>query len=290
MAGVDDGIRVKLDAYTENPDAIAAADVVLLAVRSGSTRGAIESLLPNLRGDADIVSLQNGLNEDTIASLVGAERTIGCVVGIGATWIEPGRISLDADGALTIGRLDGTSDQRLESVRGLLEKAFPTKISDNIRGDLWGKMLVNSMTVLGALGGMLTGELLATPERRRLVAVIVAEGVKVGMADDIDVPPVFGAVPAELVDDEKWFDVMERILLRVAETFGAIKSVTWRDFELGRPTEIDAVTGEIVGRGEAHRVPTPLSSMVYAMLREIEAGSRRPDRSNLDALGVGAAS
>jgi 2-dehydropantoate 2-reductase len=171
--------------------------------------------------------------------------------------------------------------------RELLSKAFPTKITDNIRGALWAKMLVNSMTVLGALGGMLTGDVLINRERRRLVADVVAEGVRVARAEGVDLPNVFGMVPPAAVDGKQWHAIMDRVLIRVGEAFGAIKSVTWRDFELRRKTEIDAVTGEIVARGVRHGVRTPLSAAVLRMLREIEAGERTPDAANLD-LVVGA--
>ena len=268
-------------------DAPSDPDVVLLAVRSGSTVAAVEQITARIGPTTDVVSLQNGLNEDRISSIVGPGRTIGCVVGFGATWIAPGHISLDADGPLTIGRLDGSTDPRLEAVRDVLANAFPTRITDNIRGALWAKMLVNSMTVLGALGGMLTGDLLGTSERRRLVADVVAEGVRVAGAEGVDLPDVFGIVPPSAVDTDAWPDRMDRALQRVGEAFGAIRSVTWRDFELRRKTEIDAVTGEIVARGARHGVPTPLSAAVYRMLREIEAGERSPDASNLEVvLGV----
>jgi 2-dehydropantoate 2-reductase len=289
VGGLDQGTRTKLAAYTPDDatDELASPpDVVLLAVRSHLTRAALEPIVAHLSETSDVVSLQNGLNEDTIAELVGTGRTIGCVVGIGATWIEPGRISLDANGDLTIGRLDGATDARLENARELLGKAFRTRISDNIRGALWGKMLVNSMTVLGALGGMLTGDLLLTRERRETVAHVVAEGVDVATAEGVDLPDVFGLVPARFIHSRGtgWLETMDRVLMRVAEGYGAIRSVTWRDIELGRPTEIDAVTGEIVRRGELNGTPTPLSGAVYRMLREIESGSLSLDGANLDAL------
>jgi 2-dehydropantoate 2-reductase len=289
IAGLDGGVRTKLAAYTPQ-DAAGELErephVVLLAVRSHATRDALTMLGPHLGPRTDIVSLQNGLNEDAIAEIVGAVRTIGCVVGFGATWIEPGRISLDANGDLTLGRLDSSVDARLEAVRELLQAAFKTTISDNIRGALWGKMLVNSMTVLGALGGMLTGDVLVTPQRRRVVAEIVAEGVDVAFAEGVELPNVFGIVPARYIHmrGSDWLQTMDRVLIRVGEAFGAIRSVTWRDIELGRPTEIDAVTGEIVRRGKSNGTPTPLSASVYAMLRELEAGARKPDATNLEAL------
>jgi 2-dehydropantoate 2-reductase len=289
IGGLEGGERTKLAAYTleDASDELGRVpDVVLLAVRSQATEQAVRAVAPRLGESTDIVSLQNGLNEDTIAAIVGAERTIGCVVGFGATWIEPGRITIDANGDLTIGRLDGSSDARLEAVRDLLEGAFRTKTTDNILGALWGKMLVNSMTVLGALGGMLTGEVLMTPQRRRVVAEIVAEGVDVATAEGVNLPNVFGLVPASFINARGtgWIETMDRVLIRVGEAFGAIKSVTWRDIELGRPTEIDAVTGEIVRRGKAHGVQTPLSTAVYARLREIETGTRRPDHANIEEL------
>ena len=169
-------------------------------------------------------------------------------------------------------------------MREVLANAFPTRTTDNIRGALWAKMLVNSMTVLGALGGMLTGEVLATASRRRIVADVVAEGVRVAAAEGVRLPKVFGLVDADLLGTDDWHDAMDGALMRVAEAFGAIKSVTWRDFELGRPTEIDAVTGEIVQRGRSNRVPTPLSDAVYGMLREISSGGSVPAPANLDGL------
>ncbi len=287
--GIDEGGITPLDAVI--PPSLSAqrvneADVVLLAVRSGSTARALSKIAGDLRADADVVSLQNGLNEDLVAELVGAERTIGCTVGFGATWISPGHISLDAAGDLSIGRLDGSTDERIERAKDLLSNAFPTKVSSNIRGELWAKMLVNSMTVLGALGGMLTGELLVTPERRRIVADVVAEGVGVATAEGVQLPNVFGLVPPALVNSPaQWRSVMHRVLVRVGEAYGAIKSVTWRDFELGRKTEIDAVTGEIVRRGEVNGVETPLSAAVFAVLKQIEAGERSPGAENLEEIG-----
>jgi 2-dehydropantoate 2-reductase len=256
-----------------------------------ATSDVVTALLPFLTDATDVVSLQNGINEDTIAGLVGAERTIGCVVGFGATWIEPGHITLDADGDLQVGRLDGSSDVRLSAVADLLGLAFVTRTTSNIRGALWGKMLVNSMTVLGALAGMLTGELLEDPARRRVVCSVIAEGVRVAHAEGVDLPPILGRVEASEVGSDSWVEQMDAALERFGSRFGAIRSVTWRDIEIGRPTEIDAVTGTIVARGQARGVPTPLSAEVYATLRSIEAGRLYPHATHLlrlSAVGSGA--
>jgi 2-dehydropantoate 2-reductase len=135
MGGLEDAVPVPLDASTSVPSGV--FDVIFLAVRSSATAVALAQLETAIGPATDVVSLQNGLNEDAIAAVVGAERTIGCVVGFGATWLEPGHVELDAMGDLVIGRLDGSSDARLDAVREVLSAAFPTSVTDNILGALW---------------------------------------------------------------------------------------------------------------------------------------------------------
>jgi 2-dehydropantoate 2-reductase len=285
--GVEAGTVTRLSAFsTSETGAVldAPCDVLLLAVRSQMTDAALRPLVPRLGPLTDVVSLQNGLNAGRIAASVGVERTVGCVVGFAATWIEPGHIELTSPGELVIGRLDGRIDERLHTVADLLAHAFPTRTTENVVGALWGKMLVNSVTVLGALGGLLLGELIAW--NSRVLAEVVAEAVDVAAAEGVRVEDVFGLVPAGLVAGrgEGWRDLLERALVAVGAHFGRVKSVTWRDLELGRPTEIDAVTGEIVRRGARRGIPTPLNAAAYRMLSEITVGTRCIGRGNLEAL------
>jgi 2-dehydropantoate 2-reductase len=125
---------------------------------------------------------------------------------------------------------------------------------------------------------------ISTPARRRIVARVVAEGVRVAVAEGVRLPKVFGLVEPNIVDTAEWDTQLDAALERIRPAVGAIKSVTWRDLEIGRPTEIDAVTGEIVRRGEERGVPTPLSATVYRTLKRIEAGDLAPGAGNLDSI------
>lgn len=263
-----------------------APGAVLLAVRSQATEVALRPLLPRLGPEAHVVSLQNGINEERIAALVGRERTVGCVVGFGATYLGPGHIEQTSQGGLIIGRLDGSSDPALEAVRELLASAFPIRISDNILGELWSKMLINTMTVLGALAGLLTGELLAPEENKRVVLAVLREGIAVARAAGVRLAKLEGALDPQVFarQDEEGVRLAFRLLDGIGTAFGRVKSVTWRDFELGRPTEVDFVTGEIVRRGEALGVPVPVNAAAYRMLKEIEGGQRAIGPENLAAL------
>jgi 2-dehydropantoate 2-reductase len=277
---------VPLDAYTPADAARldAPCDLLLLAVRSDRTEAALTPFIGRV-ATGDVVSAQNGLNEERIAALVGEKRTIGCAVGFGATWVEPGCVELTVEGPLVIGRLDGSTDERLAAARDVLDQAFPTDITDDIHAALWAKLLTNAVTVLGAVGGVLTGEVLAPGPNRRIVCRIVAEGTDVAVAEGVALPNVLGVDTAVIVRREHgWREQLEAVLDAAAPAVAHVKSVTLRDFERGRPPEVEAVTGELLRRARRHGIDAPANQATYDMLAEIGAGSRTPSPDNLAEL------
>src|SRR5204863_444176 len=92
--------------------------LVLLAVKSQDTPGALDVLRPRLTADGAIVSMQNGLNEELIAAAVGERRTVGCLVNWAADWTAPGRILHGGEGALVLGELDGRRSARVDGRLG----------------------------------------------------------------------------------------------------------------------------------------------------------------------------
>ena len=89
-------------------------DYVLLAVQPPQVRAAVESVAHKLADHARVVCFQNGLCEDLVAEVVGAERVIGGVVAWGASMSGPGRYDRTASGGFTLGRLGGGRDAPLE--------------------------------------------------------------------------------------------------------------------------------------------------------------------------------
>lgn len=288
IQGDGDDLPIPLDSYT--PDEAPHGqhgpyDLVVLAVRSGDTQRALAPLRDHLGGD--VVSLQNGLNEDRIAELVGPERTIGAVVGFGALRAAPGRIELTSSGGLVIGRLDGREDDRLHRACAILERAVPCEVTDQIQAALWHKMVVNNMTVLGALGGVATGEVLRQGPRRRLVEAVVAETTRVALATGTPLTEVLGVKAQPIAAREAgWQDELGAVLDVIAEHFAEVRSTVLQDFQRQRPAEIDAIVGEVVRRGEALGVPVPVSARVAGLLREIDQGRLTPDPAHLDALAA----
>jgi 2-dehydropantoate 2-reductase len=122
------------------PDAVhGPLELVLLAVKAQHTLAALQPLVPLLAHDGMVVSLQNGLNEQVIAQLVGAERTVGCLVNFSADYLEPGLIHYGGPGIITLGELDGSLTPRLAQLQTLLSAWGDIAITQNI----WGICGVN---------------------------------------------------------------------------------------------------------------------------------------------------
>ncbi|HEU4599685.1 MAG TPA: 2-dehydropantoate 2-reductase N-terminal domain-containing protein, partial [Solirubrobacterales bacterium] len=152
-------------------------DFVLLAVKSHRTRECVELLLPRLGEDSVVVSLQNGVNEDLIADLVGRERTLGAVVDFGAEMAGPGRVRGYAlDAGMLVGELDGEITPRLRHLAGLFDAEIPVEPTDNIWGALWSKLMVNvQVNALCALSGLPTDRLAEDRPLRRTAIGLAME-------------------------------------------------------------------------------------------------------------------
>src|SRR3954470_18343725 len=107
-------------------------DAVILAVKALHTETATRQMLPYLAEDGYIVSLQNGLNEETIAGTVGQERTVGAHINWSADYLEPGRILHGGDSSFFIGELDGQMTPRIRQLEQTFSAFTEVHATDNI--------------------------------------------------------------------------------------------------------------------------------------------------------------
>lgn len=260
-----------LDDLTEVPDAI------LLAVKAPETRETVERLLPHMGDTTMVVSLQNGVNEDLIAGIVGAARTIGAVVLLGGAMVGPGQVRAYAlEAGIRVGELDGSVDPRLRELADLVEPAIPVEVTNDIWGALWSKLMLNvQVNALCALTGRNTGEVARDPISRQLAIWLAREAITVAQALDI-------SIDSELLDAEP--DVYLRIdedataLQRIERAFAdrwdelAVKPSMLRDVEKNRPTEIEALNGYIARKGAETGVSVAVNQAVVDLIRLQEGG------------------
>lgn len=265
-------------------------EIVLLATKIQDVEDVARTVVPFLKDDTMVVSLQNGICEDRIAEIVGRHRTIGCVVEWGATLLGPGRVYLSSNGTFTIGELNGEITPRLAVLRSILEKVFPVNITGNIYGALYSKLIVNScITTLGAISGLYLGEMLNMRIARTIflrvfteaVAVANAAGFKLEkVANKLD-PYKFALTKKEL-NSRLSLSLLKKhlIIILIGFKYRKLKSSSLQSLERDRPTEIDYINGYIVNKAKEYNISVPINTKLVSMIKEIEQGKRRIELEN----------
>src|SRR2546426_9487255 len=170
--------------------------LILLCPPPADPERALAPAAPLLKPDGAVVCLQNGLPEERVARIVGAQRVLGAVIGWSATMSEPGEYVITGGGKFTL----GGSSPRLEHARLVLQHAFPVRVTYNLAGARWSKLAMNcAMSTLGAITGFSLGELAARRYVRTLALRIVAEVVDAARARGVTLEAVAGVRPDWLV-------------------------------------------------------------------------------------------
>ena len=265
-------------------------DVVFLACKSYDTRWMTQLIEPNLAPDGVVVSVQNSLNDEWIAPIVGAGRAVACVLTAGGELLEPGHVwrnrRLDYH-YYTIGEVDGSSTPRLTELAALLGDAGRTTVSARIWGARWSKLVTN--TASAAMSGLVDPsrrewDLVDEPAWRAASAALYREGAAVAVANGVTLEPLFGMTAADLTNDPN--EVVRRIM--AAKAGGASEGATTmiqQDLRRGRPTEVVGYfNGLIARKGLEKGIPTPMNDAMVRLYVRLEAGELAPSLDNLDRL------
>lgn len=263
-------------------------DVVMAAVKSYDLAGALRPVLPALPSDCPVVSLQNGICLDELDAVVGPDRAVGCVVAWGATLHGPAETELTSEGELIVGSRSSRGQALAGGVRNLLASAFPARITDNILGEMYSKLVVNScITTLGAISGQTLGWMLQRRACRSLFIAVMREAMNVADAAQIRVSPFGGRLDYSAFFRGNGFLAHARrhVTWRIiGMKYRRLRSSSLQSLERGRPTEVDSFNGYIVRRGREFGVAAPLNERLVAMVHEIEQGRRTIGPANLEDL------
>ena len=269
-------------------------DLCILATQPPNVEDAARTALPHLADDAAVVVLQNGLCEDRIAAVVGERRVVGAIVAWGASMTEPGRYERTAAGGFSIGRLSGEIDADLRRVGELLEAIGPVTLTQNLRGARWSKLALNcAVSALGTIAGERLGPLVRVRRYRRLGLEVMTECVDVARAEGIELEKVAGTL------DLSWIALTEAdrasrgsasltakhaLLLAVGLRYRRMRSSMLAAIERGRTPAIDFLNGEVVTRGKARGVATPVNERIVETVWAIAKGRLKSSRETLDQV------
>lgn len=248
--------RVRAEA-TREMGAAREVELVLFCVKTLDTETAARELRPHLAAGATVVSLQNGVDNAERMHTVGVEA-VPAAVYVAAAVPEPGHVKHSGRGDLVI----GPPNEKTSWIASVFERAgVPCRISDNIQGELWTKLIWNCAgNAISALAGATYGVIAANEEARQVIAAVVQETLAVARAS--------GIRPAGLDDPEA---AMAGALKLLSQQMAGAMSSTAQDLARGKQTEIESLNGYVARRGAALGVPTPVNHTLYALVKLAES-------------------
>ena len=265
-------------------------DIIFLMTKQLNNRETVSFLKNYLSEDGVIVTMQNGIPEDSIAEIVGPEHTIGVTVEWGATMDAPGnsRLTSDPDSlSFHMGSMPGIPENKLEQVKAVLEKMCPVVIENNLPGARWSKLLINAtFSGLGTVIGGTFGDVTRDPEARNLAASCMKEVIDVGRAAGVTFAPVQGK---DLVNLFYWSNPFKKVLAKLImpiamKKHASIEPSMLQDLKRDKPCEIDAINGVVCEWGRKEGIRTPVNDRIVKIIHEIQEGKRKPSRENLKEL------
>ena len=235
-----------------------SCDVAIICGKASSTPILTQIAEEILVSDGLALTVQNGLgNAEILAHRLGRNRVLAGSITHGAWKDGEGSVHWVGRGTMHMGTLDSNNSENI--AKTLLEILNESQLdaiwSDNVQRTVWKKLLLNvSINPVCAIAGVRNGALLEIPELWAIAMDSMNEAMTVASALGVDL---------------SGFDP-EDYLRGVVESTANNRCSMLQDVMAGRPTEIDALCGAVVERGESLGIPTPANSALHALVKGVE--------------------
>lgn len=262
-------------------------DIVFLTAKSYDTHWMVHLIKPYLKPNGVIVSVQNSLNDEWIAPIIGYERDIASVIELSAEIFQPGLVRRHTDPTRTwfaLGELHGRVTPRVQEIANILSAAGKTEVSTNIWGAKWTKLTVNSMIqgVAGVLG-IFDWELAENPKILDLCIRLGRECFEVGANLGYRFEPIFGMTAEGLKGSTD--EVLRKNLSTLLSHIGKrSRNSILQDHLKERRSEVGFMNGLVVRKGKEAGVPTPLNQEITSLTQKIERGMLKPGLENISIV------
>jgi 2-dehydropantoate 2-reductase len=262
-------------------------DVVLVLMKAYDTRWAVQLIEPYVQHDGLVVPVQNGMTTDVVADIVGAHRTLGCVIEISSMMNEPGiveRHSGPSRSWFAVGGIDPSTEGREAEIAELLRHSGTCEIVEDIRATKWMKLVSNCTTLVPTASlGLPILSAAAIPEMRELMVRSGQEALEAGKAMGLPILPIFGLTAEDVADPDT---AVETLLQTLSAGFVLPETTTTvlHDWSKGRRSEVDHVNGEVVAALAREGREAPVNAAFVEVAHRIQDGRLAPDPSNLELL------
>jgi 2-dehydropantoate 2-reductase len=265
-------------------------DLVFLLVKAYDTRWATELIKPLVAADGLVVGLQNGMTVDAIASICGAERTIGGVIEVSSNMFEPGIVNRQSPPErswFAVGGLVPEAQARAPEVAGVLGHSGTVEVSDDIRSSKWMKLVANAAELVpSAILNLPLAEAVAIPGMREFMTRSGREAVRTAIATGNRVRPIFGMSDADLANTDRYSEQLFDAVLNHF-TLSDTKTTVLQDWLKGRRSEVDQINGLVVDEQERFGGSAPANKITVEIAHRIECGELEAQPSNVGLLRAG---
>lgn len=275
----------------------APVDIAFVCMKSYDTAWATMMIQQYLAPAGYVVSLQNCMNEEAIAGVVGWGKTLGCVASsITVNLPEPGHIHRGAGkhgAAHTVfraGEVHGRITPRAEEICRLVATADSAKATNNLWGERWSKLVANAMqNGLSACTGLPGGEMLANDSIRRFSTRLGSEAIRVGQAHGYQLEEVLHIDPETIAragegDDAAMRACDEQRFKDSKKTAAGQRPSMGQDMQKGRRTEIEFLNGFIVREGEKVGIAAKANAVLTDLVLRVERGELKADPKHITEL------
>lgn len=271
---------------TSDPACLAQADIVFTCVKSGATKAAAAELAAFAPDATLVVSFQNGVaNADILKAGAPQCEVLAGMVPFSVMQPAPAHWHRGTEGALY-----ATAHPDLEFLVPMFAAANLTlKFTNDMRGVLWSKVLMNLNNAVNALSGLPLRAELNDRKYRLVLAACIEEALTVLNAVGIVPQQINRTKPAALPGILRWPNFLyANLAMRQLKIDDKARTSMAEDLALSRPTEIDDINGAVVRLGAAHAVATPANEKIIDLVRQAESGDakRYSGRELCAALGI----
>ncbi|MCH5343677.1 MAG: 2-dehydropantoate 2-reductase [Acetatifactor sp.] len=241
---------------TAEPDKLEAADLVLLFVKAGDSRKALESVKHLIGEGTFLMTLQNGAgHEKLLTQYAPQERVIIGTTNQGSYKLDAISVCHSGLGDTFLGAVSGSAGHFASVAEAFQESGISCSLSDQVKGLIWNKLMINaSSSVLSGIlqmpQGYIVGDEAAWSMARKLIREICAVATADGYPFDAE-------------------EQIERIQGHLQDAPGGYTSI-YADLKAGRRTEVSVINGAVVEDGHRLGIPVPTHEFIVEMVHAME--------------------
>jgi 2-dehydropantoate 2-reductase len=288
LLSTDGDITARPAHAADRPADLGPQDVVFVTLKAYALPGCAEAIAGLLKPDGHAVFVTNGITwwwkhgrsepgplplldpDRRLWDILTPQRVLGCVVYAPNEVVEPGVVRHTGPNRWLLGEPDGSDTARLRATVDLMNRAgLGAEASADLRREVWAKLMRNAaLNPLCALTRLPVTGLSSDPGLLALGDGIIAELVAIAAAH---------GSPVEDQAAEARAALRRGPATPGTQPARGTRPSMLQDALAGRPTEVEAILGQLQAFAREAGVPCPAIDSVLPLMRGLDRSLRMPE-------------